>query len=147
MSKTLISRIIRAIGLFGFLFLLMISVFTSCDPAIGYEYYLNNKSGKELRVYYIGFNNTTKTLIVSPKTDILFFKTEVWGKNPHDEKDDFLNMFDTLSITATDFTKLKLDYLKRDSWSYSNDIGHLGIIKTGTNIYKLEILDEDFEKK
>ena len=54
-------------------------------------------------------------------------------------------MFDTLSITAADSSKLLLDYFKRDNWSYSNDIGHLGFIKVGTNIYDLEVTNEDFE--
>ncbi len=86
-------------------------------------------------------------MIVFPKTEILLYDTENWGKNPHDEKEDFLIMFDTLSVVATDSSKLILDYLKRDNWSYSNDIGHLGIIETGVNIYKLEILNKNFESQ
>jgi len=130
-------------------FLLLITIFISCDPAIGYEYYINNKSEKELKVGYIGkgFNDTTMTIIIFPKTEIQFFETEIWGKNPHDEKDNFLQMIDSLSITPTDSSVFLLNYLKRDSWSYDNDIGHFGLIKTGTNIYKLEISNENFEKK
>lgn len=141
---------IKDFGRYGFPIIILISILASCDPAIGYKYSLNNKSDKELKIYFIALeliNDTTKCVIISPKTEILFFDTEVWGKNPHDEKDDFLKMFDTLSITATDSSKLLVNYLKRDSWTYSNDIGHLGFIETGVNMYKLELTNDDFEKK
>ena len=52
-------------------------------------------------------------------------------------------MFDTLSITATDSSRLLINYLERDNWNYTNDISHLVLIKTGTNIYQLEILNKD----
>ena len=138
--KTLLSAI---------LFTILVSIsLNSCDPAIGYEYYLNNKSDKKLKIFYtgMGFNDTTKTVFALPRTEILFYDTEIWGKDPHDEQDDFLRIFDTLSITPTDTSKLLIDYLKRINWTYSNDIGHLGFIKTGTNIYKLEITNDDFGK-
>ena len=83
--------------------------------------------------------------MIFPQTKILLYEIEVWGKNPHDEKDDFLLMLDTLNITAIDSSSILLEYLKRESWTYDNDIGHLGLIKTGTNIYSLEINNEDFE--
>ena len=94
----------------------------------------------------MGFNDTTTTVFILPRTDILFYETEIWGKNPHDEKDNFLRIFDTLSITPTDTSKLLIDYLQRSNWTYSNDIGHLGFIKTGANIYKIEITNDDFGK-
>ncbi|MFC0879014.1 hypothetical protein ACE01N_20635, partial [Saccharicrinis sp. FJH2] len=149
MTRILNPKKIKTYKLFGFSLLLLTCILTSCDPAIGYEYYLNNASDKELKVYFKGrgFNDSTQTITVLPDTEILIYETEVWGKNPHDEKDDFLIMFDTLSISALDSSKLLLDYLKRDSWSYNSDIGHLGLIETGTNIYNLEISNKDFEKK
>ena len=149
MSRFYKSKTIIDFGLYGFLFFIQISLLTSCDPAIGYKYYINNKSDKELKVFYggKGFDQITDSILISPKTEILFLDTETWGSNPHDEKDNFLIMFDTLSITATDSSKLLVDYLKRDNWTYSNDIGHLGFIEVGYNIYKIEILNEDFEKK
>ena len=121
---------------------------SSCDPAIGYDYYLNNKSDKQLKVYYVGngFNDTTKTLFVLPRTNILFYETEIWGKDPHDEKENFLQIFDTLNISPTDSSHLIKDFLKRENWTYSNEIGHNGFIETGTNIYRLEIVNDDFDK-
>jgi hypothetical protein len=130
------------------LFVFLIStILNSCDPAIGYEYYLSNKSDKKLKIFYTGhgFNDSSKTVFVHPRTELLFYETEIWGSNPHDEQDDFLQIFDTLSITPTDTSKLLKDYLQRINWSYSNDIGHLGFIKTGTNIYKLELTNDNFQ--
>jgi hypothetical protein len=130
------------------LIILISILLQSCDPAIGYEFYLNNKSDKKLEIFYKGggFNDSTKTVFVLPKTELLFYDTETWGKNPHDEQSDFLRIFDTLSITSTDTSKLLKDYLQRDNWSYSNDIGHIGFIKTGVNKYKLEITNDNFGK-
>lgn len=132
----------------GLLTILVSISLNSCDPAISYEYYLNNKSDKKLKIFYtgMGFNDTTKTVFALPKTEILFYDTEIWGSNPHDEQDDFLKIFDTLSITPTDTSKLLIDYLQRINWTYSNHIGYLGFIKTGANIYKLEITNDDFGK-
>ncbi|MCU4166731.1 hypothetical protein [Carboxylicivirga caseinilyticus] len=149
MKKNSILKMSKSISLLGLSFILFITILTSCDPAIGYEYNLDNKSDKELKVYYkgLGFNDTTSSMTVLPRTEIQLYEIEVWGSNPHDEKDNFLLMFDTLSITATDSSKLLSDYLKSENWSYRNDIGHLGFVKTGTNIYNLEISNEDFESQ
>ena len=145
--ESLLLKMTKTVRLPGFSLLVLTIILTSCDPMIGYEYYLNNQSDKELKVLYKeqGDSDTTIIRIVSPKTEILFYENEIWGKNPHDEKADFLWMFDTLSITATDSSRLLINYLERDNWNYTNDISHLVLIKTGTNIYQLEILNDDFE--
>jgi len=131
------------------LFLGIISFLTSCDPSIGYEYYLNNNSDKELRVYYLGnpYRDTAKTIMVLPKTNILLFRDGKMDKNPHDEGVDFLKIFDTISFSVVDSSKLIVDYLKRENWTYSNHLNNSIFFKTGTNIYKLEILNEYFENK
>jgi hypothetical protein len=123
--------------------------FSACDPAIGYEYHLNNFSDKDLKITFKAFGDYVRddSTIVYSNTEKLFYSFDIWGKNPHDEKDDFLWMFDTLQISSTDSTKLLIDYLLRDNWTYSNDIGHLGFVKTGSNFYRLEISNEDFINK
>ncbi len=81
----------------------------SCDPAIGYRYTLNNKSDKELKVYYkMGYSDSL--MVIKPKTEIAFFDDGMWGSNPHDEKDAFLHIFDNLRIEASDKSTLLLDY-------------------------------------
>jgi len=115
----------------------------SCDPAISYRYIVNNKSDKELKVYY-KFGYFDSLLVIKPKTEIAFFETEMWGNNPHDEKDQFL-LFDSLSIEASDKSILSLDYLKRDNWTYSCEPSHNGFIETGLNKYEIEISNENFK--
>ena len=117
----------------------------ACDPAIGYEYYLNNKSDSLLIVEFKGngFNRTKGDSIrqVQPKTEILIYKTEVWGKNPHDEGADFLRVFDSISITTNSHRPIKTNIHKRTNWKYDNDINGL-FIKTGTNTYRLELTND-----
>jgi hypothetical protein len=117
----------------------------ACDPAIGYEYYLNNKSDSILIVEFKGngFNRTKGDSIrqVLPKTEILIYETEVWGKNPHDEGADFLKLFDTISIATNNHRLIKTDIYKRTNWKYNNDVNGL-FIKTGTNTYRLELTND-----
>jgi len=118
----------------------------SCDPAIGYEYYLNNQSDSILIVQFRGngFNRTTdSTRQVLPKIEIKIFETEIWGKNPHDEKTEFLNVFDTIAIMTNSRISIKKDIHNRENWTYDTDISHNGFIKTGTNIYRLKLTNDD----
>lgn len=121
-------------------------VMISCDPAIGYEYHLDNQSDSVLVITFRenGFDKTNDPIIyIQPKSEMMFFDTEMMGKNPHDEKEEFLNVFDTLVISTQNMTSIKKDILKRENWTYDNDISHIGLIKTGTNIYKLKLTNED----
>jgi hypothetical protein len=124
-------------------FIVSIVLLLSCDPAIGYRYTINNQSDKELKVFY-KFDYHDSLIIIKPKTDIAFFETGMWGKNPHDEKDDFL-ILDSLRIEASDKSILLLGYLKRQNWTYSCEPSHNGFIETGLNIYKLKINNENFQ--
>jgi hypothetical protein len=58
-------------------------ILIACDPAIGYEYNLNNKSDSLLIVVFKGngFNRTNGDSIkrVQPKTEIKIYETKVWG--------------------------------------------------------------------
>lgn len=121
-------------------FIFCMVLFSSCDPIIGYKYIVNNKSDKELIVY-----SFDTSFIIKPKTETIFFETEIMGSNPHDEKDDFLQLFDTLRIEASDKSTLSLDYLKRENWTYSCEPSHFGVIDTGINVYEIEISNEDFK--
>ena len=119
-------------------------LFLSCDPAIGYRYSVNNKSDKELKVYYKkGYSDSL--IVIKPKTEMAFFDEGMWGSNPHDEKDEFLHIFDSLKIEASDKSTLSLDYLKRENWKYSCEPSHMGLIETGLNKYEIEISNENFK--
>jgi len=130
--------------------LVFVFAMTGCDPAIGYEYYLNNQSDSILIVRFKGegfsSRNSDSIKKVIPQTEILIYETEIWGKNPHDEKDNFLRMFDTITITMNNGVPIKKDIQKRENWKYDNDISHIGFIKTGTNIYRLDLTNDDLLK-
>ena len=121
-------------------------VMSSCDPAISYEYYLNNQSDSVLIVQFRdnGFNRTGDSIRqAQPKSEILIYKTEVWGSNPHDEKSEFLHMFDTIAIMTKSSIPIKKDIYQRKYWTYDNDITLFGFIKTGTNFYHLKLVNDD----
>ena len=61
-------------------------IITSYDPVIGYRYTVNNKSDKELKVYF-QVHNSDSTTFIQPRTKIDIIEIETWGSNPHDEKD------------------------------------------------------------
>jgi hypothetical protein len=128
----------------GFVFIVFIIV--GCDPAIGYEYYLNNQSDSILLVHFRinGYNQSKDSIVKAlPNTEILFYDAEMWGKNPHDEKNEFLNLFDSIAITKENGTLIKKDIYQRENWTYEKDISHNVFIKTGTNIYRLKLSNED----
>lgn len=121
-------------------------VITSCDPAISYRYTIINKSDKELKVYF-QVHNSDSTTFIQPRTKVDILEIETWGSNPHDEKDNFLNVtFDSINIEAVDNTKLEVDFRKRDNWIYEVDPGKMLLINVGQNIYELEINNEDFSQ-
>ena len=125
---------------------LIMIVITSCDPAISYRYTINNKSDKELKVYF-QVHNSDSTTFIQPRTKVDILEIETWGSNPHDEKDNFLNVtFDSINIEAVDNTKLEVDFRKRDNWIYEVDPGKMLLINVGQNIYELEINNEDFSQ-
>ena len=125
---------------------LLMIVITSCDPVIGYRYTVNNKSDKELKVYF-QVHNSDSTTFIQPRTKIDIIEIETWGSNPHDEKDNFLIVtFDSINIEAVENTKLEVDFRKRENWIYEVDPGKMFLINTGLNIYEIEINNEDFSQ-
>ena len=128
------------------IFLLIGYTMTSCDPEIGYKYYLNNNSDSLLSVHFKCYSIKKDSVkIVDPKTEILIFEKSVMGANPRDEGNYFLKMFDTISVLLQSGIPIKTDIYKRENWKYSNDISHFGLIKTGTNIYTLDLTNDNLK--
>ena len=126
--------------------IMIVLTMIACDPAIGYEYYLKNKSDSTLIVEFKakGGNRTDGDSIrqVQPKTEILIYETEEWGENPHDEGADFLKVFDSIAIMTKSHQPIKTDIYKRTNWKYDNEINGL-FIKTGINTYRLELTNDN----
>ncbi|HLO60673.1 MAG TPA: hypothetical protein VK179_18125 [Bacteroidales bacterium] len=125
----------------------------SCDPAIQYEYYVKNDSNREFQIGFsapgLEYERMEHDSIVSikPNTKSLIVKFDMWGSHPHDEGVDFLNVFDTIYVVNRDSIELLKDITIRQNWVYDNDIAYFGLIKTGTNIYTLNINEQDFNNK
>ncbi|MBA7528401.1 hypothetical protein ES705_20584 [subsurface metagenome] len=69
------------------------------DPEVGYGYHIDNKSDKELKLYFKGpgYNDSPETIIAMLRAEQLFYEIDVCGKNPYDEKDDFEKVVDLIS--------------------------------------------------
>ena len=139
--KVNILRLILIVTVF-----LLIGFTTSCDPEIGYQYYLNNNSDSILSVHFKTYSIKKDSVkIIDSKSEVLIFEQSVMGANPRDEGDYFLKMFDTISVLLQSGIPIKTDIHKRENWKYSNDISHFGLIKTGTNIYTLDLTNDNLK--
>ena len=121
-------------------------IIPSCDPGLGYEYFINNQSDSLLSVHFrvYGIQRDSVT-IVDPKTQYLIFETSVIGSHPKDEGEYFLNMFDTMAVLLESGKSIKTDINQRKSWKYTNEIRYFGLIKTGTNIYTLDLTNDNLK--
>lgn len=120
---------------------------TGCDPYGGYQYRVTNNSDSAIYVQYnIHYNDTIFTETVAPKSkkQLQQFST-VNGLS--DYGSEFLTQyFEKFSITIdTQRTRdLKKDYRLRSNWEYSQEnISHLFLVKTGENVYTLDVGNED----
>jgi hypothetical protein len=131
----------RIIGL-GFLGLIFAII--SCDPYGGYEYWIDNKSDSVIFVVlHETYADEVERITIDQKSMILLKKYETID-GLHDYRDDFLQYWDSLSVMIDTTSRLviKKDFSKRDSWTYDqNKTG----LKSGDNIYRLEIKNEDLK--
>lgn len=118
----------------------------SCDPYGGYEYWVDNKTDSIIFVELKEKNSIIiDKVIIYPKSNQILKK--YYSINGlYDYGNDFLKYWDSLVIMVdtTSRSKIKKDYLKRDSWIYQqNETGKNGFVKAGDNIYKLNFNNED----
>lgn len=122
---------------------------TRCDPGLGYEFYVNNKSDSLIIVDFKGQGSVASQndsiVLIEPDTTKLFFKTGILGSNPQDEGEKFLKLVDTISVFFKSGEPIKINYYKRENWSYSKEIKYFGLIKTGINKYTLELNNDNIK--
>lgn len=131
------------------MFILCAFFLISCDPIISYQFNVENKSDKELVFKYSheGVDPKDSVTICKAKTNCIIDSITVRGSNPKDEGANFLSVLDTLKLYAKDSSIVTKNIYARKNWKYTNKITHFGIIKTGRNIYTLEINNKDFINK
>lgn len=122
-------------------------ILAGCDPGLGYEYHLDNRSDSLLYLYYreagLAGSQFDTTITIEPLTEKLFYETWVIGSNPHDEGDQFLGFFDSLSVCFRNGEPIAPVVISRATWKYENEISYFGLIKTGINIYTLVLGNDD----
>jgi hypothetical protein len=144
--------------LFQLTVLLAITFFiTGCDSQIRYQYNLINNSDSILIIKFrcirneelmvLNYFENDSVVKVLPKTDIQFFEANVIGSNPYYDRDDFLQVFDTISITLSNQIPINTDIYKRGNWKYDRNTKYIGTVRVGTNIYKLELTNDDLIQK
>ena len=126
---------------------LILSTLISCDPEITYQFNVENKSDKELIFNYKhGYANAKDSFtICPPKTNCIIVSVTAFGSNPKDEGNNFLKILDTLKVKTNDSTQIIKNIYDRKNWNYTNEIYYLGIVKTGTSIYTIELENKDIE--
>lgn len=123
--------------------------FISCDPSGRYEYWIDNKSDTE--IFVVLSENSTDYIehISSDPNSLILLKRYETINGLHDYRKEFLlRFFDSLAI-MTDTTigsVIKKNYSQRSSWQYDQkNIKHVGLVKSGDNVYILEITNEDLK--
>ena len=116
--------------------------FVSCNVSSSHIYTINNKSDKELKVYYKA-GSKESTVTIKPQTKVNLF-TESGGGNSPADKFSFLEVFDSLKIEATDNSILTFDCLNISRWKSSTVSGTIILVEMSTTTYELSIYNTDF---
>ena len=129
--------------------LLILMIFTSCDPGVVNKYVVENRTKSDLKIESIlEYGNRNITEKDSIKTAELKSKTESiiteYGEigNAHDKGIDFLNGIDTIIVKMNNRTLNKNIY-DRKNWEYR--VLNSGLFSMDEVEYKLILTETDFE--
>jgi len=129
--------------------ILILMIFTSCDPGVVNKYVVENRTESELKIESIldyGKRKITekdslKTVEIKPKTQSIITQYGEIG-NAHDKENDFLNGIDTLIIKKSN-RKLTKDIFDRKNWNYK--VLKSGLFSMDEVEYKLILTEDNFE--
>jgi len=129
--------------------ILILIIFTSCDPGVVNKYVVENKTKSELKIESIleyGNRNITdqdsvKIIKLKPKTESIITEYGEIG-NAHDKGINFLNGIDTIIIKMDNRTLIKNIY-HRKNWDYK--VLNSGFFSMDEVEYKLILTETDFE--
>jgi hypothetical protein len=120
-----------------FKILLLLILCYSCDPQGEYIYMITNNSDIDLSISYKQWVEDDTTIAIPSNSEIVFYSEVGAGWTPVDEGEDFLNVFDTISLQIPDTLMLTKDFYKRDNWEYRRYGG--GHMDEGTGEYNFII--------
>jgi hypothetical protein len=123
--------------------------FFTCDPYGGYEYWIDNKSDSTLFVVLReNYADKVEKITIESNSETLLKKYEsINGLHDYGERF-LLRYLDSLTVMTDTTSRLtiKKDYFNRDSWTYNQQkTGQTGLKKSGDNIYRLNINNEDLK--
>jgi hypothetical protein len=129
--------------------LLILMIFTSCDPGVVNKYVIENRTKSDLKIESIldyGKRNITekdsvKTVELKPNTESIITQYGEIG-NAHDKGIDFLNGIDTIIIRKVN-GKLIKDIFDRKNWKYR--VLKSGLFSMDEVEYKLILTENNFE--
>ncbi len=129
--------------------LLILMIFTSCDPGVVNKYVIENRTKSDLKIESIldyGKRNITekdsvKTVELKPYTESIITQYGEIG-NAHDKGIDFLNGIDTIIIRKVN-EKLIKDIFDRKNWKYR--VLKSGLFSMDEVEYKLILTENNFE--
>ncbi|WP_159019351.1 hypothetical protein [Algibacter sp. L3A6] len=129
--------------------ILILIIFTSCDPGVVNKYVVENKTESELKIESIleyGNRNFTeqdsvKIIKLKPKTESIITEYGEIG-NAHDKGINFLNGIDTIIIKMDNRTLIK-NINDRKSWDFK--VLNSGLFSMDKVEYKLILTETDFE--
>lgn len=129
--------------------ILILTIFTSCDPGVVNKYVVENRTDSNLTIESIlEHGNRNKTEKDSIKTVELKSKTESiiteYGEigNAHDKGINFLDGIDTIIVKIDKWTLNKNIY-DRKNWEYR--VLNSGLFSMDEVEYKLTLTETDFE--
>jgi hypothetical protein len=125
--------------------ILIFSIFISCDPHGGYEYWIENQSDSSLFVEYsYNDNDSVKIQIVTPGSSFLVLEFVTHNGLYDSGLEDLYYFCDSLYIMNDTISRSKigLDYSDRNNWIYEQEETSK-LMGAGNNIYRLIIKPED----
>ncbi|WP_155839611.1 hypothetical protein [Aquimarina latercula] len=129
--------------------ILILIIFTSCDPGVVNKYVVENRTESELKIdSKLKFENrsitekdSVKNVEINPTTELIIAEYGEIG-NAHDKGIDFLNGIDTI-IVKMDNRTLRKNINDRKNWKYR--VLKNGLLSMDEVEYKLILTEKDFE--
>jgi len=131
-----------------FVIIIIAMFLLSCTTSTtnNFSYVVNNKSDKELKVY-IKTGRVDSTLDISAHTQATIYDgfEKFVGDGPSYMNMFFLDVFETLRIEAVDKSTFTLNCLDVSNWKSSKTSLGMGLSKSSTTTYKIDIDNSNFK--
>lgn len=125
----------------NFYLLVLVAILAGCDPIWYDEYVIHNETNKDLTLYYQRYLISDTSIVINPKSSLIFFQGGGSTGYAKDYGVQFLTLhFDSIQISMTDATSIAKDLHDRTNWTFT-------IIEDGneTAIYEFTLTNQDLK--